>query len=179
MGDFLHGPKLAAIGVNRLSVFAQNGGVAAIERAIHSVAKNGMGDLDGELVHQNVSEQVRRERRRVLLDVAAVPVERGIRAVLQKLNIGEHALLHDFNVIEADHVFDDDKSVGIDGRNSLGKVLGSEALADSFFIGELNALHVPILTASRRECLYIVEAGIRDATNTHGRRSSEVDQRGK
>ena len=179
MGDFLYRPKLAAIGVDRLSVFALDGGVAAVERAVHPVAKHGMGDLDRKLVHQNVSEKVRRERRWVLLDVASVPVERGVRSVLQKLNIGEHALLHDFDVIEVDHVFNHDKAVGIDGRNSLGKVLGSEALADSFFIGELNALHGPILAATTRECLYIVEAGTLDATNIHGRRSGEVDQRGK
>jgi hypothetical protein len=41
----------------------------------------------------------------------------------------------------------------------------------------LNALHVPILTVSDRECLYIVDTDFRDATNIHGRRNGEVDQR--
>ena len=70
-----------------------------------------MRDGDHDVVEQNVLEKIRRERRRLLLDIARVEVERGVRAGQIRGQVFQHLLPQGGDVVQGNDVVQDDHAV--------------------------------------------------------------------
>ena len=117
------GPQVTGVHVHGLPLVAREGVVPAVHDVLDARPEDRLGDADDHVVHQDVAEQVGRERRRILLDVAGVPVVGGIRPPLERHEVGEHPLVDDVEVGGVDDVVEDHEAVRTQGLDRCRDVL--------------------------------------------------------
>ena len=118
------GPELARVDVQRLLVRVGQAGVATVEGILDALAEYGLRHVDDEVVGQHVAEEIRRERRRVLLQVAVFELIGHVVEGQDLIDIGEHALAQDGDVVWVDGAVEDDEAIFADGGDGLLQVFG-------------------------------------------------------
>lgn len=138
-------PEVSDVGVDGLSFFCGisvldgEGGVSAVEGVFESVAEDGVGDLDGGAVEEDVGEEIGVEGRWVLLDVAFGPVVGGVGSVLEGFEVLEHPVAEDLDVFEVDGVLEDDEAILFHGLACFLEVLRGDGLLYALLVCELDA----------------------------------------
>src|SRR5690348_8167640 len=100
--------------MHRLTFAVRQGSVAAVKSVVKPFPQHALRNLPDERVQKNVLEQVRRERRRILLNVAAIEIERRVGTLEDRLQVVQHLDLELIEMRDVDDALQDNHSVVVD-----------------------------------------------------------------